>query len=454
MNNNYYLEYPLEKERFSSEDLQAVELLKLAAKKTGLIFAKQADGDLPGANFYPSDATKEEVEKAANVDPLILDHYTVVKRDNSGKLYAVPYHKEYEPELKEISELFTKASKIVKNASFKHYLEVAAKEFLNGDYKALEKAWLGITNDSFLHAMAGPIGTYADRLFSVKAAYNFNLTYTSNDTSFNPLNYVEVTRNMLPPFGSKARQDVPPEKIKIRVDNVAAIGGRNAALPARAVNYPEDIEMMKEAGIKIVVYTNNIQKRDGEMLLPLLRDLMDEDVHKSFTDEFIMANAIRLVMVHEITEAIFQYPGAWKRLKGMFNPVYELHSSIVGIKGCGFQVIKGALSQKDLEAILYVMLMRTFSDYFVRMKSPQVENYLAGYRVFFNYCIENGAIKLEGDSILPNASKMYVCVDQIANVIMHLYDEGTEKEARAFFDKYTSEYMYKHFSDKLSKYEF
>lgn len=454
MNNSFYLEYPLEKERFTAEDLKVVELLKLAARKTGEIFAKQADGNLPGAGFYPSDATKQEVEKAAEKDPLILDPYTIVKRDGKGELYAVPYHKEYEIELKEISELFIKASKVVENGSFKHYLEVAAREFLNGNYRELEKAWLGISYDSFLHAMVGPLGTYADRLFDAKNAYNFNLTYTSSDTYFNPLNYVEIIRNMLPPFGSKARQDVPPEKIKIRVDNVAAIGGRNAALPARAVNYPEDVDTMRDYGIKIVVYTNNIQRRDGKMLLPLLRDLMDKEVHKSFTDEFIMANAIRLVMVHEITEAIFQYPGAWKRLKGMFNPVYEFHSSIVGIKGCGFQVIKGALSQKDLEAILYVMLMRTFSDYFVRMKSPQVENYLLGYRLFFNYCIENGAIKLEGDSILPNPSKIYVCADQIANVIMHLYDEGTEKEAREFFDKYTSEHMYKHFSAKLSKYEF
>src|SRR3989338_10658970 len=119
MSNAFYLEYPLEEERFSSEDLQVVELLKLAAKKTGLIFSKQGDGGLPGANFYQKDATKEEIEQAAEKDPSILDHYTVVKRDNKGKLYAVPYHKEYEPELKEISELFIKASKVVKNASFK-----------------------------------------------------------------------------------------------------------------------------------------------------------------------------------------------------------------------------------------------------------------------------------------------------------------------------------------------
>ena len=44
------------------------------------------------------------------------------------------------------------------------------------------------------------------------------------------------------------------------------------------------------------------------MLLPLYKDLIDKGVQEGFSDELIMANAVRLVMVHEITEAIFQYP--------------------------------------------------------------------------------------------------------------------------------------------------
>ncbi|OGC50316.1 hypothetical protein A2716_03850 [candidate division WWE3 bacterium RIFCSPHIGHO2_01_FULL_40_23] len=454
MNEKYYLEYPIEKKRFSKTDLKIVEILKEAGKKVGEIFAKQADGDFKGGGFYPTDATRKEIEEASKKEPKILDPYTVVKRDSSGKLCAVYYHEEYRDVLKEISDLFLKASKLASEKSFKKYLEIASKEFCHGDYSTLEKAWIAVDNKSFLHLMAGPLGSYADRLFSLKKAYNFNFTYTGTNGSYNPLNYVDVIRNMLPPFGSKARQNVSADMIKVRVDNVICIGGRNASLPARAVNYPEDINTIKKCGIKIVVYTNNIERRDGQMLLPLFRDFIELGVQKSFSDDFIMANAVRLVLAHEITEAIFQYEGAWKRLKSMSNPVMELHSSIVGIKACGFQVIKGVLSQKDLEAILYVMLMRTFSDYFIRKTAPQVENYLVGYRVFYNYCLENGAIKLDGDRILPNASKMYSCADQLANVVMHFYAEASEAEVQSFFDKYSSEYMYGYFSDKLLKYEF
>ena len=453
--NKYYLEYPIVESDFSSQELRVISILKEVGVLVGEIFARQVEKDyLPGANFYPENVTKEELLEAANLNPLILDPYTVVKKDSEGNLYAVPYHEEYNDVLVKITKLLTDASKLVDNASFKKYLEVAAHEFLHGNYSAVEKAWIAVENTSRLHLMVGPLGSYADRLFSLKKAYNLNFTYTSKKVTFNPENYVEVIRNMLPPFGSKARQDVPPEKIMIRVDDVICIGGRNAALPARAVNYPEDIETIRECGVKMVVYTNNIVRRDGNMLTPLFRDLLDAKVQESFSDEFLIANAVRFVMAHEITEAIFQYEGSWQRLKGMFNFVMELHSSIVGIKACGYQVVKGALSQKDLEAILYIMLMRTFSDYFVRKTTPQVENYLSGYRVFYNYCVENGAIVLQHDSILTNSSKMFMCADQLANVIMHIFAEGSEEEAKDFFAKYTSEYMYEYFSDKLAKYDF
>lgn len=448
---NYYIEYPLDESQFTDNEKKIIALLKEAGKKVGELFYCQVNGE---CHFYPEGVTKEEIIDASKTDSKILDPYTLVKKNAEGKLYSSSYENEYSEELKEISQLFLEASKYADNESFKHYLETASREFLNGDYVELERAWVAIDNSSKLHLMTGPIGSYADNFFGLKKAYNFNFTYTDTASTFNPTNYVDVIRHMLPHFGSKARQNVSADRIKVRIDKVIAIGGRNAGLPARAVNYPDDIKMIDECGIKIVVYTNNIEKRDGGMLLPLLRGFLDPRVGRNFSNEDIMANAVRLVMAHEITEAIFQYPGAWDRLKGMFNHVYELHSSIVGIKACGFQVIKGALAQKDLEAILYIMLMRTFSDWYVRKNTPQVENYLSGYRVFFNYCKEQGAITVEKDYISVNSSEMFLCADQLANIVMNLYDNATEEEAKEFFDKYTSEFMYEHFSVKLASYDF
>ncbi len=49
-----------------------------------------------GANFYPADMTKEELNesKAEN----LKDLYTVVRRHEDGSLYAIPYHEIFSKE--------------------------------------------------------------------------------------------------------------------------------------------------------------------------------------------------------------------------------------------------------------------------------------------------------------------------------------------------------------------
>ncbi|MBI4091255.1 hypothetical protein HY419_00720 [candidate division WWE3 bacterium] len=457
MSNEFYLEYSIETDNFTKNELRLMGLLKEAGKLIGKIYAQQIGEDGLSGNFYPTDATKEELEESFEFNPMVLNSYTVVKRDSAGKLFAIPYHEEYLKDLTAVSKLLLDASELSENESFKNYLKIASGALLSGGYEELERAWVAIDEGSRLHLLVGPLGSYSDRLLSLKKAYNFNLTFTSGDGSFNPSNYIEVIRNILPPFASKGRIDVPPKKIKIRVDDVAAIGGRNSVLPARSVNYPAPYpageRLIREIGVKIVVYTNNIKIRDRNMLA-LFREFIHPEIQANFSDDCIMDNALRFVLAHEITEAVFQYPGSWERLKGMFNYVYELHSSIVGIKGCGLQVIKGVLTQKDLEAILYIMLVRTFSDYYIKKRTAQIEYYLLGYRVFYNYLMENGAIKIDGSWILTNPGRIYACVDRLANILMKFYSEASEDEASDFFDKYSSDYMYEQFSAKLSKYDF
>jgi hypothetical protein len=54
----------------------------------------------PGANFYPADMTREEFEQAVAASPRAyadsLKHlYTLVRRNASGRLEAIPYHVAY-----------------------------------------------------------------------------------------------------------------------------------------------------------------------------------------------------------------------------------------------------------------------------------------------------------------------------------------------------------------------
>ena len=80
-----------DRELSSKEKVLFRKLIK-AAELIAPIYLKQKNDKYPGANFYPKDATKEEIQKAAEDNPLILNPYTMVERDRLGKLIAIPYH--------------------------------------------------------------------------------------------------------------------------------------------------------------------------------------------------------------------------------------------------------------------------------------------------------------------------------------------------------------------------
>src|SRR5690606_14192691 len=50
-----------------------------------------------GANFYPSDMTREEFEAAAAQNPALRSQYTMVRRGECGVLVPIPYHEFYQP---------------------------------------------------------------------------------------------------------------------------------------------------------------------------------------------------------------------------------------------------------------------------------------------------------------------------------------------------------------------
>ena len=61
-------------------------------------------GEMPqGAGFYPADMTKEEFEAWDNPDK--TSQYTLIKRDENGKLQAVWFHEAYAEQVKTASDL-------------------------------------------------------------------------------------------------------------------------------------------------------------------------------------------------------------------------------------------------------------------------------------------------------------------------------------------------------------
>jgi hypothetical protein len=126
-------------------------------------------GEKPlGANYYPKDMTKAEFDAADFENKTSL--YNFVRRDDNGKLFSIPYHQQFESEVKEVSDLLLEASKLADDAGLKKYLELRAEALLDDDYQASDLAWMDMKTNT-LDIVIGPIETYEDQLFGNKAAH-------------------------------------------------------------------------------------------------------------------------------------------------------------------------------------------------------------------------------------------------------------------------------------------
>src|SRR3989344_8677331 len=106
-----------DRELSSKEKVLFRKLIK-AAELIAPIYLKQKNDKYPGANFYPKDATKEEIQKAAEDNPLILNPYTMVERDRLGKLIAIPYHIKFQKELKPVAKVLKEEAALPENQNF------------------------------------------------------------------------------------------------------------------------------------------------------------------------------------------------------------------------------------------------------------------------------------------------------------------------------------------------
>jgi len=115
-------------------------------------------GEKPaGANFYPTDMTKEEFE--AYNDPNKSSLYTLIRRNEDGSLRTVWYHEAYREQLGMASELMKQAAALAEDPGLKKYLELRSDALMTSDYQPSDFAWMDMRTSN-IDFVVGPIENY------------------------------------------------------------------------------------------------------------------------------------------------------------------------------------------------------------------------------------------------------------------------------------------------------
>ena len=126
-------------------------------------------GEKPlGANFYPQSMTQEEFDLFEDEDKKNL--YTILRHDENGSLYCIPYHKAYADQVAQVSMLLDSAASLAEDDGFKKYLKLRSEAIITDEYYESDLAWMDMKNN-LIDVVIGPIENYEDQLYNYKTAY-------------------------------------------------------------------------------------------------------------------------------------------------------------------------------------------------------------------------------------------------------------------------------------------
>ncbi|KAF9292789.1 hypothetical protein BGZ74_000173 [Mortierella antarctica] len=395
-------------------------------------------------NYYPDDIKKQEyldwvagLDGQAKIDA--ESYYHVVKRDATGQLYTVPYSVEYKDFLEPASDLMLQASELVSDQSLAKFLKSRAEAFISNDYVQSDVDWLRISKESALDVTCGPYENYTDKMFSIRAAYEFYLharDFASSAILAKFSSRLQDMEDQLPVDELyKAKGLFPPAIVTV---NQLYSGGDVAVPMTAAYNLPNDEAPIKVAGSKLVIIKNVQEGKFQKVLRPIAEQVLEPEQVKKVEFEAFFQH----VLMHEVAHSLGPHFLVHDKEKKVRTALEEYHSAmeeakadIVGLYAVGLLLKDGTLAGGPDAASFY---MTYLASAFRSIRFGITEAHGLGQAMQFEYLKEQGGFAYD-----PATQKFRVVMDTIEDAvrslttrILVLQGDGDKSKVKAFVDRY------------------
>ncbi|MBR9783786.1 MAG: Zn-dependent hydrolase [Gammaproteobacteria bacterium] len=386
-------------------------------------FISGYDDKAPGAEFYPHDIDKAEFATASFEDKQGL--YSMVKRDEAGNLYSVPYSEAFKSELMKASDLLKKASELAKDESFKQYLQLRAEALLSNDYLASDMAWMDMKTNP-IELVIGPIESYEDQLFGYRAAFEAYVLIKDLAWSEKLAKYAaflpELQQGL--PVAEAYKAEMPGSDADLNAYDVIYYAGHsNAGSKTIAINLPNDERVQLEKGTRRLQLKNAMRAKFDTILVPIADTLIVPEQRKHITFDAFFANT----MFHEVAHGLgikntLDGSGTVRgALKEHASALEEGKADILGLYMVQSLLEKGEITEGALEDYYVTFMAGIFRS--VRFGASSAHG--KANMIRFNFFAQQGAFEKTEDGLYRvNMEKMGAAVEALSELILTLQGDG------------------------------
>jgi hypothetical protein len=397
-----------------------------------------------GANFYPSDMTREQFEAwtrtlSPEAKQAAEGFFTVIRRDASGKLSAIPYNHEYAKDLERCAALLREAASLTTNESLRKFLTSRADAFHSNDYFASDVAWMDL--DAPVEVTIGPYETYNDELFGYKAAFEAYITLRDDaetDRLQSLSSHLQEVENNLP-MDPKYRNPKLGAAAPIRVVNeVFAAGDAAHGVRTAAYNLPNDERVIQQKGSKRVMLKNVQEAKFKTVLMPIASRVLTPEARKHLNfDSFFMH-----ILAHELSHGIgphsLRVAGAEtsvrKELKELYSSIEEAKADITGLFMLQYLFDHGVGGGREAEERMYTTFLASG---FRSIAFGLHESHARGMALQMNYLLDKGGFVANSDGTFSvDMTKIKGAVRDLTHDLLTVEAEGNYREAKRLLDTY------------------
>lgn len=392
-------------------------------------------GERPkGANFYPVDMTEEEY--AALEDPLKESQYSVIRRNDEGKLYVLPYHEAYKEQLAKVDALLEKAIALADNAGLKKYLEARREAFKTDDYFESDMVWMDM-KDSKLDFVVGPIENYDDALHGLKCSQEAYVLIKDEEWSNDLSKFAAMLPEMqkLLPCDEKYKKEVPGTDCDINVYDVVYYGGDcNAGSKTIAINLPNDERVQLKKGSRRLQLKNAMKAKFDNIMIPIAKLMVCDEQVDSVTFNAFFGNTCYHEVAHGLgIKNTVTGKGACRQALGAQYSAWEEAKADV----CGLFLTEQLIERGEITNTTVAQNYITFIAGILRsVRFGATEAHGVANIMCYNFFYEHGAFSrnAQGKYVI-DVEKARAAAREWASIIIAMEGEGDAVAAKAYSDK-------------------
>ena len=405
-------------------------------------FVPGAPAKPDGGNFYPADASKDEIDRwIAGLPQAQAEQargfFSVIRRQPDGSLTTVPYSIEYQGELQQAAALLRQAAQATQQPSLKKFLELRAAAFLSNDYYASDVAWMEL--DASLEPTIGPYEVYEDNWFNYKAAYEAYITVrdeaeTAKLAKFSgQLQDIEDHLPIDPALRNPRLGALAPIAV---VNEVYDSGDAAHGVQTAAYNLPNDERVTKEKGSKRVMLKNVQHAKFDRVLMPIARVALAKTDQAQVQFDPFFTHILMHELMHGLGPHSIQVDGkdttVRQALKEASSAFEEAKADISGLWALQYLVDKGVID-KSMEQTMYDTYLASS---FRTLRFGIGEAHGKGMAMQLNWLLDHGGVRVNRDgtfAVVPD--KIRPAVTALVTEIMTIQAHGDYAAAKNMLDK-------------------